>query len=77
MSEFTNIKQQLRYDYWVVFEDCTFKNPTFSKHFRRRKPSKNHWMNFSIASSACHIAVSQIQKKNELNVELFISEDTD
>ncbi|OUZ19270.1 hypothetical protein A5869_000919 [Enterococcus cecorum] len=30
-----------------------------------------------MGSSACHIAVSQIQKRNELDVELFISEDTD
>ena len=26
-------------------------------------------MNFSIGSSACHIAVSQIQKRDELDVE--------
>ena len=34
-------------------------------------------MNFSVGSSACHIAVSQIQKRNELDVELYISEDKD
>ena len=32
-------------------------------------------MNFSIGSSACHIAVSQIQKRDELDVELYINED--
>lgn len=32
-------------------------------------------MNFSVGSSACHIAVSQIQKRDELDVELYISED--
>lgn len=32
-------------------------------------------MNFSVGSSACHIAVSQIQKRNELVVEIYISED--
>ena len=47
----------------------------FSKNFNRRKPSLDHWMNFSIGSSACHIAVSQIQKRNELDVELYIDED--
>lgn len=35
----------------------------------------DHWMNFSVGSSACHIAVSQIQKRNELVVEMYISED--
>lgn len=34
-------------------------------------------MNFSVGSSACHIVVSQIQKRNELDVELYISEDKD
>ena len=37
----------------------------------------HHWMDFSVGSSACHIAVSQIQKRNELDVELYISEDKD
>ena len=37
----------------------------------------DHWMNFSVGSSACNIAVSQIQKRNELVVELYISEDKD
>jgi hypothetical protein len=32
-------------------------------------------MNFSIGSSACYIAVSQIIKRNELDVELHISDD--
>ena len=31
-------------------------------------------MNFSVGSSACHIAVSQIQKRDELVVELYINE---
>ena len=32
-------------------------------------------MNFSIGSSDCHIAVSQIQKRNELDVEIYINEE--
>lgn len=31
-------------------------------------------MNFSVGSSACNIAVSQIQKRDELVVELYINE---
>lgn len=55
--------KQSRYDYWVAFEDYAFNNPSFAKNFKRRKPSMDHWMNFSIGSSACHIAVFQIQKE--------------
>lgn len=67
--------QQQRYDYWVAFQDYAFQDAKFSKLFNRRKPSLDHWMNFSIGSSACHLVVSQIQKRNELAVELYISED--
>ena len=74
-KETANSTQQQRYDYWVAFQDYAFQNVQFSKNFNRRKPSLDHWMNFSIGSSACHIAVSQIQKRNELYVELYISED--
>lgn len=70
-----NETKQNRYDYWVAFLDYAFKNDSFAKAFRRRKPSLDHWLNFSIGSSACHLAVSQIQKRSELDVELYISED--
>ena len=70
-SDSANATQQQRYDYWVAFQDYAFQNEQFAKNFNRRKPS----MDFSVGSSACHIAVSQIQKRDELDVELYISED--
>ncbi len=74
-SDSVNETQQSRYDYWVAFEEYAFSNPTFAKNFKRRKPSTDHWMNFRIGSSACHLAVSQIQKRDELDVEIYISDD--
>ena len=76
-SESVNGTQQQRYDYWVAFQDYAFQNAQFANNFNRRKPSMDHWMNFGVGSSTCHIAVSQIQKRNELDVELYISEDKD
>lgn len=76
-SESANETQQRKYDYWVAFQDYAFQNAQFAKNFNRRKPSMAHWMNFSVGSSACHIVVSQIQKRDELDVELYISEDKD
>lgn len=73
-SETTSETQQLRYDYWAAFQDYAFQNDKFSKCFRRRKPSTNPWMEFSIGSSAYKIAVWQIRKRNEINVELNITE---
>ncbi|MCI8886452.1 MAG: DUF4268 domain-containing protein [Hungatella sp.] len=69
--------QQQRYDYWVAFQDYAFQNGEFAKNFNRRKPSMDHWMTFSVGSSACYIMVSQIQRRNELDVELYISDDKD
>lgn len=48
-----------------------------AKEFRLRKPSMDHWLTFSAGSSACRIDVLQIQKRNELAVELYIPDDKD
>lgn len=68
------IKQQ-RYDYWTAFQDYAFQNEQFARNFHRRKASTDHWLNFSIGSSGCHLGVLQIQKRNELGVEFYIDED--
>lgn len=66
--------------YFLIFqlqnkylEDSAFKNHVFCETFKRRKPSISHWMNFSTDSSACNITVSQIQKRDELDAELYHS----
>ena len=64
--------QQQRYDYWVAFQDYALKNDEFAKHFKRRASTYDHWMNFAIGSSECHLAINQIQKRNELILELYI-----
>lgn len=74
-SEVINNTQQSRYDYWVEFEDYAFTTKLFQQHFSKRKPSYNHWMNFSIGSSSCHLGVTQVRTTGELGVELYINED--
>lgn len=64
--------QQRRYDYWVAFQDYAFQNVEFAKEFKRRKPSTDHWMNYSIGSSDCYISVTQLVNRNEINVCLYI-----
>ncbi|MDD3325297.1 MAG: DUF4268 domain-containing protein [Sulfurospirillaceae bacterium] len=71
----SNPTQQLRLEYWQEFVDYAFSNSNFSKEFNKRKPSTDHWMNLSLGSSSCHISISRIQKRNELDVELYIDED--
>jgi len=71
-NESANETQQRRYDYWVAFQDYAFQNVKFAKEFKRRKPSTDHWMNYSIGSSECYISVSQIRNRDEINVALYI-----
>lgn len=76
-ATFTTDGQQLRYDYWAAFQDYAFQDPRFSGSFHRGKPSKDYWMSFAIDSSQCHIEASQVHKRNELSVELYIDQDKD
>jgi len=71
-SDFSSETQQRRYDYWTAFQDRAFQNAEFSREFKRRKPSTDHWMNYSIGSSECYISVAQIRNRDELNVALYI-----
>lgn len=72
--EWLNI-QYSSIEYWQAFNDYAFQRTEFAKAFYKRKPITDHWMDFSIGSSACHIAVIQIQKRNAIGVELYINDD--
>lgn len=72
-----NPTQQQRLEYWQAFNDYAFNNANFSKEFNKRKPTTDHWMDFGVGSSACHIGVTQIQKRNSIGVELYINNDKD
>ncbi len=67
--------QQQRLEYWQAFNEYAFADKNFSKAFNMRKPTTDHWMDFSIGSSACHIGVTQIQKRSAIGVELYINDD--
>lgn len=46
-----------------------------SKVFGKRKASTDHWMDLSIGSSGCHLAILQLRKDNEIGLELYINDD--
>jgi hypothetical protein len=70
-----NPTQQQRLEYWQAFNDYAVQNVEFSKAFNRRKPSTDHWYSLSLGSSACGINILRIQKRNEIGVEFYISDD--
>lgn len=74
-TEKNSDRHKLRYEYWTAFNEYAFQNKEFAKVFSRRKPSTDHWMDLSIGSSACHMAITMIQKRGENGVELYIHDD--
>ena len=74
-SESMSSTKQHRLEYWIAFNNYAFKDQQFAKSFNPRKPSYDSWMDFAIGSSACRLSVSQIARRNELIVELYIDED--
>ena len=68
-------RRQAIFDYWIAFNNYAFKNKVFSRNFNQRKPSFDHWMDFSMGSSGYHIGLSQIRSRNEISLELYISDD--
>jgi len=73
--EHNSPRHHKRLEYWTAFNDYAFQNSEFAKQFKQRKPSTDHWMTLSIGSSACHLDITMIQKRNENGVELYISDD--
>lgn len=71
----TSPRHQAIFEYWCAFNDYAFKNKEFSGQFNRRKPSTDHWMDFSMGSSGYHMGLSQIRSRNELCLEFYISND--
>lgn len=66
---------QARFEYWTAFNDYAFANAEFSKAFNKRKANTDHWMTFSVGSSACHINLLQVRKENNIIVEWYITDD--
>lgn len=67
--------RQFRLEYWTAFNDYAFTKPAFSQNFKRRKPSTDHWMSLSLGSSAYHLDILTLKKRNAVSVELYISDD--
>jgi hypothetical protein len=69
--------KKFRYDYWVAFNEYAFSDSVFASNFKKRKATNDHWMNLSIGSSDCSISINQIKKRSEIEVEIYIYENTD
>lgn len=68
-----NDTQRLKLDYWTSFVDYAFANNSFSKMFKKRKPSTDHWYSVSLGSSEYHMAFLMNTQKNILAIEVYFS----
>lgn len=67
-----NATQQARLEYWTAFNEYAFKDKSFSKEFKRRKPSTDHWLSFSVGSSDCGMSILRLQNIGNVAVEFNI-----
>lgn len=72
-----NPTQQARLEYWTAFNEYAFSKPSFSKIFRPRKPSTDHWMSLAIGSSDAHIELLQERNRNAVGASLYIFDNKD
>jgi hypothetical protein len=63
-------RQQLLLRYWAAFGELLARE---DKAFRRRKPNRDHWMNFALGRTGFHIAVTSLVKEKRVGVELYLS----
>jgi hypothetical protein len=63
-----------RYDFWSQMNKYIDAN---NIKLNVRKPSYDHWYNFSIGSSKYHLSVNLLDYKNKIRVELWISDNKD
>ena len=66
--------EKLKLDYWTSFADYAFADNVFSKVFKRRKPSTDHWYSVSMGSSEYHMSFLMNTQRNILAVEINISD---
>lgn len=69
--------EQERYNFWADFNEFAFNgtNKEFEKEFNKRRPSKDHWLNYAIGSSEYHLAIEQIRlKPQKVRVKFHIKD---
>lgn len=63
-----------RFEFWTKFNEFLGKN---YPHLSTRKPNDDHWYDFSVGSSKCHIDVTLINREKEIRVGIWIPDNKD
>lgn len=65
-------KQQKRYNYWHAFLEYALQQKSFKDNFKSPAPSANTEIYFAMGTAACRMTVSQVRRRNEIEVYLRI-----
>ena len=69
-----NDRQKTRLAFWTELADHLKTDAAFGRAFNLRKPSADHWMDFSCGSGSYHLAMT-IKGMDRLGVEIYIPND--
>lgn len=67
-KEGISTSQASRLDFWTRFNDVL----AVRKEFNVRKAPTDHWYDFSIGTSACHLSAELINKERKIRINLWI-----
>jgi len=62
--------QTSKLEFWTAFNDVMRDR----KEFNIRKPSTDHWYDFSIGKADCHLVADLLNKKGKVRINMWISD---
>ena len=68
ISEINTESEAGRLEFWTVFNDVM----KVRKQFNVRKPSTDHWYDFSIGTSTCHLSADLLNKEGKVRINMWI-----
>lgn len=64
-----NEREGNRYEFWTMFNDILEER---GLPFNKRKASTDHWYDFAVGSSQCHLALDLVNKSGFIRVSMWI-----
>ncbi len=70
-----NETEKLRLAYWQRYREIADADTNFTKVFKPRKPSRDHWTNVSIGVSGSHISLLVLLQRRQIAIEFYVEDD--
>jgi len=60
-----------KFEFWTIFNEVSKERGDFNV----RKAGTDHWYDFSIGTSRCHLSAELINKENRIRINMYIPDD--